>query len=152
MARFRFRPQPALDLRRREHEAAQRELARADLERQRAQSHVEAAERALVGAVRSADAAARTPGAVSQLDWYRSWIVRLEGERAETSEALRTHERTVLTARAASLAARRRHEALERLREKAYAAHLAGEADAERKLIDEVASQRYARRAITEGA
>ena len=44
MAGFRFRAQPALDLRRREYEVAQRVLARADAERHQAHTRVEAAE------------------------------------------------------------------------------------------------------------
>lgn len=148
---FRFRAQPALDLRRREQEAAQRELARADAERQRAQARVGAAERALADATRGADAAVPASG-MTRIDWYRSWLLRLERERAALSEALQGREAVVVQARASALAVRRRCEALERLRAKAYQMYLAADAAAERKTIDEAAAQRHARRAITEGA
>ena len=59
---------------------------------------------------------------------------------------LQRHEDALAQARAACLQARQRCEALERLREKSYAAYLAGVAAAEKKIIDELATQRYALR------
>jgi flagellar export protein FliJ len=152
MPSFRFRAQPALDLRRREHEATQLALARADAERQRARGRFEAGARALDTAQREADAALRAHESHEDLEWYRFWIVRLERERAAMQAACHASEAAVTGARAACLAARQRREALERLREKAYAAHAAAEADAERKVIDELAARRYvAERRIDEG-
>ena len=153
MRTFRFRAQPALDLRRREHDAAQRELARADAERQRARDRLEASEGTLTAARREADAAAATAGAGGDHEWYRFWILRLEQERAACVIDLQQRDAAVAAARAASLEARRRREALERFREKALTAHVAGEAARERKAIDELATQRYAAgRDYTEGA
>jgi flagellar export protein FliJ len=149
---FRFRAQPALDLRRREHDAAQRELARADAERQRARDRVDAAGRAIADARRQADAAlaGESPG---EAEWYRFWIVRLDRDRTALMAALRDREADVARARAACLAARQRCEALARFREKAWAAYRAAEAAHERKTIDDIATQRFAaRRDITEGA
>ena len=153
MPAFKFRAQPALDLRRREHEAAQRALARADAERQHARGHLDVAERAAVQARHEADAAAG--GATSQADreWYRFWIIRLDRERGVAALNLRRHDEALAHARSACLQARQRYEALERLREKAYAAHLAGVMAAEKKIIDDLATQRYAlRRDQGEGA
>jgi flagellar export protein FliJ len=146
MAGFRFRAQPALDLRRREYEAAQRVLARADAERQQAQARVEAAGRASAQARREADEAVRTPIASRDREWYRFWIVRLDREREAAAATLAQHDDAVAAARAACLHARQRCEALERFRDKAQSAYLAGLAAEERKIIDDLATQRYALR------
>ena len=83
MPAFRFRAQPALDLRRREYEAAQRALARADAERHHAQMHVEATECAIEQGRRDADAAVRANPTGADREWYRFWIVRLERDRSD---------------------------------------------------------------------
>jgi flagellar export protein FliJ len=134
-------------LRRREHEAAQRALARADAERQRARAHLDAAERAAAQARHDADAAVCTSGSHPEREWYRFWIIRLDRERAAAMVNLQRHDEALAQARAACLQARQRCEALERLREKSYAAYLAGIAAAEKKIIDDLATQRYALRA-----
>ena len=115
MRSFRFRAQPALDLRRREHDATQRALARADAERQRARDLVDAADRALADVRSDADDASRGSKSRAELEWYRSWIIRLNRERVALEAALRVCVAAVAEARAASLAARQRREALERL-------------------------------------
>jgi flagellar export protein FliJ len=147
MGRFRFRPQAALDLRRREHDVAQRELARADAERQRLAALVDSAAHAVARAQAESDGAADQ----AQREWYRFWIVRLEHELAARREALGAQDAVVAARRTACLEARKRQEALERLRNRAQAAHSAAEAERERKMVDEVAAQRFARRDLTEG-
>jgi len=146
MAGFRFRAQPALDLRRREYEVAQRVLARADAERHQAHTRVEAAECASAQARREADEAVRTPVAARDREWYRFWIVRLDREREAAAATLAQQDAAVAAARAACLQARQRCEALERFRDKAHTAYLAGLAAEERKIIDDLATQRYALR------
>jgi flagellar export protein FliJ len=153
VARFRFRAQVALDLRRREHEAAQRELARTDAERQRAQAHLEAAVHTLAAARCETCGDGHGPVAQHRIEWYRFWIVRLEQELAALSDGQRALDAAAAAARDGCLATRQRREALERLREKAAAAHAAGEAAAERKMIDELAARRFtSRRDRIEGA
>ena len=152
MPAFRFRAQPALDLRRREHDAAQRALARADAERQRARDRVDTADRALSAAQRDLDDVSRTPGSQQEREWYRFWIVRLEQERTALQVTLTACEEAVAVTRAACLNARQRCEALERFREKAYVAYVAAEAVRDRKMIDELAARRFtARRNVSEG-
>ena len=146
MAGFRFRAQPALDLRRRDYEVAQRVLARADAERHQAHARVEAAGCASAQARCEADEAARAPIAGRDREWYRFWIVRLDRERDVAAARLAQHDQAVAAARAACLQARQRCEALERFRAKAYTAYLAGLAAEERKIIDDLATQRYALR------
>lgn len=153
MPPFIFRAQPALDLRRREHDAAQRALARDDAERQRVRERLAVADRAIAQARHDADDAARTPGAMRELEWYRFWIVRLQQERSAVMTAMAAADAAVAASRAACLTAHQRCEALERLREKAASAHAAAESAAERKLIDELATRRHAaRRDFSQGA
>ena len=146
MRAFHFRAQPALDLRRREHEAAQRVLARADAERQQAQARVHEAERTIAEARAAADAAARHTAIGPDRDWYRFWIIRLDRERQALQRALHVCDAALEAARTACMEARRRCEALERFREKALDAHRAAADAEERKAIDELATQRYALR------
>ena len=146
MPAFRFRAQPALDLRRREYDAAQRVLARADAERHQVQSRCDAADRARAQARHDADQAVRTGSDGLDREWYRFWIVRLDRERDTLQTSLNACDAAVEAARAACMEARRRCEALERFREKAYDAYLALAAAEERKNIDELATQRYALR------
>jgi len=150
MPAFRFRAQPALDLRRREHEAAQRALARADAERQHAHARYEAAERAAAQARHDADAAVRAAPVGSDCEWYRFWIVRLDRECGTANATLERHDALLEQARIACLQARQRYEALVRLREKAYAAYQARIDAAEKKIIEDLATQRFALRALRE--
>jgi flagellar export protein FliJ len=153
VAGFRFRAQAALDLRRGDYEAAQRVLARVDAERQQAHVRLEGRERASAQARREADAAAQTPDGARDREWYRFWIIRLDRERAVAHAVLRRHDEAFEAARVACLEARRRYEAIERFREKAYDAYRAGLDAAERKIIDELATQRFSLRATRrEGA
>lgn len=152
MASFRFRAQAALDLRRREHDAAQRDVARAEAEREQASAAVAVADASLASARRAADDAALTTGAHVTAQWYRSWILRLLHERTALAAIVRGHDERVARARARCAEARQRHEALVRFREKAIDVHAAAAADAERKLIDELATRRFAvRRGPIEG-
>jgi flagellar export protein FliJ len=144
VARFRFRAQAALDLRVREHEAALRELARAESEQQRADAQLQLAARTLEEGKRTADAAVRTATSAADLQWYRFWIVRLDRERGVCAAAVQRQSEVVAAARSACLAARQRRESLERFRDKAQAASLEAEAATERKLIDELATRRFA--------
>jgi flagellar export protein FliJ len=146
MPAFRFRAQPALDLRRREYDAAQRALARADAERHHAQRHLEATECAIAQARRDADEAVRANPAATEREWYRFWIVRLERDRSDALAALTRQDARLAAARAACMQARQRCEALERFRQKAYDAWLASLEAEERKIIDDLATQRYALR------
>ena len=150
MAGFKFRAQPALDLRRREYEAAQRVLARADAERQHAHARYEAAERAAAQARHDADEAVRAAPIGADSEWYRFWIVRLDRECGTANARLEQHDALLAQARASCLQARQRCEALERLREKAYAAYQARIDTAEKKIIEDLATQRFALRALRE--
>lgn len=143
MPTFRFRAQAALDLRRREYEQTQRDLAEKQRDLQMAQARHEQACAAVTGAERvSVDAQSQAVPA-SELDWYRFWIVRLVHERQAHALTVASREQRVTDAVAACQGAHQRCEALEKFRDKARRAHDAAESATERKLIDELAARRY---------
>jgi flagellar export protein FliJ len=141
---FRFRAQAALDLRLREEEQAQRDLARAQGDRAAARQRFQVAADAARDARSQVDAAAREPRTVNELQWYRFWIVRLDHERNGHAAAVAARDAAVHRATEKLTEARQRRESLERFKTRARAAYDAAEADAERKLIDELATRRFA--------
>lgn len=141
---FKFRAQAALDLRTRQLQDAQRELARVEGDRDAARLRVTASDAALDEARAQAGAAQRTATDCTALQWYRFWILRLSHERKAHGATLAVKEEAVAKAAAACMRAKQRREALDRFREKARLGYEAQEAAAERKLIDELATRRYA--------
>ena len=141
---FKFRAQAALDLRTRQLQDAQRELARVEGDRDAARLRVTTADAALDEARAQAAAAQRTATDCTALQWYRFWILRLSHERKAHGATLAAKEVAVANAAAACMRAQQRREALDRFREKARLGYEAQEAAAERKLIDELATRRYA--------
>ena len=113
---------------------------------------LEAGVRALAHARQEADTAARAAGTGQDPEWYRFWIIRLDRERAALQGDCDRSDAAWEAARAACLDAKRRCEALERFRDKARAAHLAAEEAEERKIIDDLATQRFALRGRAQGA
>jgi flagellar export protein FliJ len=152
MARFRFRAQPALDLRRRELDAAERELAQAQGLLDAARSRAAQAAAAMAEATRRATERAREAGSITDWHWYRIWILRLEYEHRDQLASVARCETVVEAARIACATARQRYESLERLREKARQTFDRAEDDAERKLIDELATRRFLVGTREEGA
>jgi len=143
MARFRFRAQAALDLRRRALDAAQRDLARAEGDRDRAQAAVSGAIDAVNDGRAAMAARLGSAAQASELQWYRFWILRLDHERAACRTRLAAREQAVAEARNACVAARQQCESLVKLRDKLRKAHEDADAAAERKLIDELATRRF---------
>lgn len=143
LMQFRFRAQAALDLRTRLLHDAQRELARAEGDRDIAHMRLRQADAMCEAArVRAADAM-RGGADCTALQWYQSWIVRLDHECTSASATLALRETAVQRQIQACLEAQQRREALDRFREKARAGFDALEAAGERKLIDELATRRY---------
>ena len=92
MRGFRFRAQPALDFRRRQDDEAQGALARADAALLAARlAFDEACERVREARARFGAVMCRRDGAAEQA-WHRSWIIRLEAERAACAAALAARE------------------------------------------------------------
>ncbi len=130
-------------LRRREWQTAQGHLTRAEQVREMAARDVEKAALALAEAQRtSADEGqpTRTP---AELQWYRFWIVRLDHERRSAQSLLAVRQGEVVKRSAACAHAKQQCESLERLRDKMRRTHERAEADAERKVIDEIATLRF---------
>jgi flagellar export protein FliJ len=144
VATFRFRAQAALDLRHREYEDSQRKLADAERERNMAQARCRQAGEAVNQAQQTAREAQEQGAAGHELEWYRFWIERLAHERHAHALIVKAREQKVAEAVAACQRAHQRCEALERFREKALGAFEAAESATERKLIDELATRRYA--------
>ena len=88
MRPFKFRPQPALDLRARQLDAAEQALASAQADVQRAEVAVESAD------VRIREASSRgltewqSPEALLRLEWHRNWMVGLERDAAKLRREL----------------------------------------------------------------
>lgn len=143
MKPFRFRAGAALDIRRREEDAAAAALARAeghfseanraclDMEHTRARAHDDQVEQAR----RGIDA--------STLMWHRNWIVRLDAVVDDLRESRRASEAAVTAARQAWQFARRRRLALERMRDRALARHQEAARRIEAIELDELARIRF---------
>jgi flagellar export protein FliJ len=143
MARFRFRAQAALDLRIREHDVARRALAAADLAHRGALAALDEATLAVAQAGVQASAAMSTSGAGLQLEWYRSWITGLRNQRATRTAEVTRRERDLTKARAASITAKQRLDALERLRDDARQAWERAMLAKEQREIDALATMRF---------
>lgn len=151
MRPFRFRAAAALDLRRKEEDAARLQLARAQSDLQRA------AERALVADGAVAEATARLAAAHAggteawRLGWHESWLRR---QRLDAVACRRTVavSATIADHAAASVSlAHQKRRVLERLRERAWHRH---QQAAERQATNEMnllANLRYLAQAVGSG-
>ncbi len=135
MAKFIFRAQAALDLRRKQEDAARLALAEARARLREAQRVLEDAQSHL------ADSLARARGAEVVSDptlaiWYRNWIHRLRREVARCVPALDGRQADAKAAEAKALDARRAVRVTEKLRERAWNAHATHERREEQKALD----------------
>ena len=143
MTPFRFRAGAALDIRRREEDAAASALVRAEahfFEANRAYADMEQA-RARAQTERAAQTT-RGIDAVA-LMWHRNWIVRLEAMVDDLRTSRGIAEAAVTTARQAWQFARRRRLALERMRDRALHRHRDAARLLEAKELDELARIRF---------
>ena len=104
---------------------------------------VEKASVALAEAQNTTAEGARQTRTATELQWYRFWIVRLDHERRAAQSLLAARQGEVAKMSAACLHAKQRCESLELLRDKMRRNHDRAEADAERKVIDEIATLRF---------
>ena len=147
MRPFRFRARAALQLRQREHDEALAVLARAQASLARAAQRVAEA----IAAVQRADEQFREvlntpePGP-PPLDWYRSWRVRLTGERHRSEAERRAREVEVNEAAATVARTRQRVRSLERLHDNALAAWKQALHHEEHKTMDALATLRFTSR------
>jgi flagellar export protein FliJ len=142
-AHFKFRAQAALDLRHRENDAARRVLAKAEADLRAARRLLaEAEERAAAARTRCA-ALMQKVGGLAEQQWYRSWIIRLDRERAAAMKAVATREVEVTRARVAQARTNQQVESLERFKEKALHAWERQALAEEQKFIDALATMRF---------
>ena len=144
MATFIFRPQPALDMRRRDEERAQLVVAEARVISERAaQAHVDAQAAFDAGTARAAalDAAG---GSITDVIWHRNWIRALRRELVRTEANAEDRRVQLEAAEQALVTARERVKVLERLKERAIEAHQERERREEQKAMDELATLRFA--------
>jgi len=150
MKRFIFRAQAALDLRRREHEAAQRVLAAAEREVARALEVCTAAEAALARALDDATQSASVASSSREFLWHRNWIIGKRHETVQCREQLAARRAEQAAAAAREIDARRRFRALEKLRDNMRLAHARAEAQQEQKMLDLHGSIQFAAKAVEE--
>lgn len=135
MRPFRFRAAAALDLRRKEEEAARLRLARAQSDLQHAAQRVLDADRAALDATVQLAAAQAGGTEAWRIGWHQSWIrkQRLEAEACRRTVAVSA---TIVERAAASVSiAHQKRRVLERLRERAWHRH---QQTAERQATNEM--------------
>jgi flagellar export protein FliJ len=143
MAVFRFRAAAALDLRRRQEDAAAAVLGEAEARFHEVSSAFAAAEAARGRALADQAAQASRGIDIATLFWHRNWIIRLQATVDDVRVQLRARAATVDEARRAWQMARRRRLVLERLRDRALRRFRADEQRVELKEMDELARIRF---------
>ena len=136
MAKFIFRAQVALDLRRKQEDAARLALAEAQSRLAEAERLLQAAQARLADALtraQDADAHASDP---TLAIWYRNWIHRLRREVARGVQILDGRQADAKAAEHAVMEARRAVRVIEKLRERAWNAHTTRERREEQKALD----------------
>ena len=142
MARFVFRAEAALNLRRQQEQAATHAWVEAAGTLEAARQAAADADHA-VGVGLSDGADVHDPG---RRAWHRNWIVRLQQQAAERRRRVVACQVAVDAAVARLHAARRDVKALERLRARALSAWQLAERRAEQKEMDWLGSVKYALR------
>jgi flagellar FliJ protein len=150
MAAFIFRPQPALDLRRRQEEAAQLAVSEARVISEHAAQLFADAQAAFAAGSARAAALDAAGGSITEVIWHRNWIRSLRRELVRTEANAEDRRVQLETAEQALVVARERVKALERLKERAVAAHQERERREEQKAMDELATLRFAIRQRSE--
>jgi flagellar export protein FliJ len=141
--RFRFRLESLLKLRRSLEEAAQRALAGALADLDRARAHLDRLRRDRAETVESRRTA---PGQRVDLDLWRAmerYLVALERRIAEAGEQVKAAEAAAAAAREALVQAHRAHLMLIRLKERRQEQHDLEELRQEYRELDEIAVLRH---------
>jgi flagellar FliJ protein len=143
MAAFRFRLQPALDLRVRQEDEARAALARAESARRTAERQRDEASEALQQAMaRSREAEARS-GDMTERLWYRNWIVAQRHDVQRRQQVLAGREAAVGQATAVAQDAHRKRRILERLKDRAVARFDVEQRREEQKGFDDLGTIRF---------
>jgi flagellar export protein FliJ len=142
-ARFRFRLESLLKLRRSLEQAAQRALARTLERREAAREHLERLRQAGVETVESRSVPAGQPVDLERWRAAERYLVVLERQIREAGEQLREAEARVVTARQELVRAHRAHLMLVRLKERRQELHALEMLREEAREMDEMAVLRY---------
>mgnify|MGYP001160587591 CR=1 FL=1 len=145
MKGFHFRPQAALDLRRKRADAAERELAQANARTEAAHLALDAARTRCTEACREARDEQACATGIDTLVWHHHWIDAQRRESARREEELQHRRREAQVALEQATRARVDVRALERLRERALQVFVRDAERAEQKSIDWLAVLRAAR-------
>ena len=140
---FTFRAQPALDLRRREHDARRRSLVTAEFELAVERRRFDEVCDTLCAARDNLGRHMEDRHAALELNWHRDWIQRLEQSRRAHGSAVAEKEARVAAAMAECVVARQRLESLERLKDKARRSWDDAERAREQREFDALATMRY---------
>jgi len=152
MATFIFRPQPALDMRRREEDRAQLAVSEARVISERAAQAHTAAQAAFEAGTARATALDAAGGSITDVIWHRNWIRSLRRELVRTEANAEDRRVQLETAEQALVTARERVKVLERLKERAIEAHQERERRDEQRAMDDLATLRFALRQRSEAS
>jgi flagellar export protein FliJ len=144
VAKFIFRAQAALDLRRKQEDVARLALADAQARLREAERDLAQAEGQVTEAItRARDTEAEATDPVLAI-WYRNWIHRLRREVGRCAQILDGRQADAKAAEAKALEARRAVRVIEKLRERAWNAHTTRERREEQKNLDLLGVMQYA--------
>ncbi len=150
MKRFVFRPAAVLDLRGRQHEAAQAQLAQAQQERDRASAAVAAAEAHVARAQGELHDELTRGGTVDVFARHRTWIEQLAGGTDRCRAAFAEQQQQVERAAAYVRRTHRQLRVMERLRDRAWKTYQGESRRHDMNAMDHLAVTRYARRPAKE--
>jgi flagellar FliJ protein len=152
MPTFIFRPQPALDMRRREEERAQLAVTEARMISERAAQAYANAQAAFEAGTARAAALDAAGGSITDVIWHRNWISSLRRELVRTEANAEDRRVQLEAAEQALVTARERVKVLERLKERAIEAHQERERRDEQRAMDDLATLRFALRQRSEAS
>ena len=151
MRPFKFRAQAALDLRKRQDDEAQQNLAATTRTRLLAETNVEVASTAVDESMRQARNALQSVASGDLHVWHRNWIVSRKQELAVQREALAKSRAAEQLARQRAQDARRAVRSLERWFERVWRKHEQAQQRVERRELDEMGALRYVARSRAQG-
>lgn len=143
MAKFRFRAEAAMELRRKRDDEAQRALAEARRLTRAAEADLAREERTLNDTLTLAMAQEATVANIAGCVWLRNWMQRQRQVIEAAGRQADERRRAERAAAEQAVQARRQLRALERLRERQWRAFLHEEHRVEQRDLDMLAGLRY---------
>ena len=151
MRPFKFRAQAVLELRKRQDDLAQQNLAAAVRERRLAETNVETASAAVDQSMQQARKALESAAWSDSHVWHRNWIVSRKRELAAKREALAKCRAAEQLARQRAQEARRALRSIERWFERVWRRYQQTVRRIEQRELDEIGTLRHAARTQTQG-